>query len=704
MSAVFKREIKKYYTSPVTYIYYFFFFLACGILFSVYCLANYNTQFGYYVLSKAFYICVLMIPLFTMQMFARERQIKTDQLLFTSPVPGYAIVVAKYLSTVLVVALPVLLSLIYPVIIMNHGEINVDFMVCSYIAVCLLILVLVAIGMFMSTITSNPVLAAILLYFFYVLLILLRVFEALAGQNILYDFLHDISLYDIYLDMVSGIVRSGNVVFVIVLTLLFVNLAWLKITYNRLSSGKRITGLALMIILSMFVSFIFNINSVTMDFTPEKILTLSNDTIDILNSVRKKTQIYYIGRISNANATYQEFLKKYENQNDNISVEYVDLNENRTLHTQYMSGVTRINEASLLVVCEDEYIYLDSDDYITTKQESDYEYHSLLEIESQLTEAIYYTNNTEKKKIYMLSSNQEYEFTERMVNKIKRKGYDIELLYIKDKITSIEPDVPEDCDVLIMNSPEEDYSDDEVDALTEYVDEGGKLIVFLDPLNEELPKLYSFLEDYGLSVESGIVIEQDESMYADETPYYLAPQISEHDITKSVLDSNLHVYTMTSKGIDIDESNSNESRTDILMTSRRAFAKKSDYDNISDKGDEDVGGPFSIASLVERNNGELLLVTSNIFLNDDADKDSLGADSKFLIGMLDYMSNKKQWINIAGKNVKYNVALYQTDYVKRIRIIFIVVIPLLILILGIAVVIIRSKNILINHRQIKMKG
>lgn len=54
MIAVLKKELKTNFTSLTTYLYYMLFFLATGIYFSVYCLANYNTQFGYYVLAKVF--------------------------------------------------------------------------------------------------------------------------------------------------------------------------------------------------------------------------------------------------------------------------------------------------------------------------------------------------------------------------------------------------------------------------------------------------------------------------------------------------------------------------------------------------------------------------------------------------------------------------------------------------------------------------
>ena len=503
-----------------------------------------------------------------------------------------------------------------------------------------------------------------------------------------------ISLYDIYLDMTSGIVRTGNIAFIVVLILLFVNLTWLKLIFNRINLVKKITVLILMLATALTVSVAFYSCSATKDFTPEGLLTLSPQTINVLNEVDKDTKLYYIGRISNANATYREFLKLYDKQSDYVSVEYVDLDENDSIMKAYMSGITMINEASILVVCDDKYIYLDSNEYISTIQESDKEYRSLLEIENQLTEAIYYTNNPTEKEVYMLNGNMEAAFTDNINNKLRQKGYSINYITLEDDSILGLNNFGE---LLIMNSPEEDYTQSEIDNLSSYVDNGGKLLVFIDPLNEELTNLYSFLDDYGLPIESGVVIEKDEGRYAYETPYYLAPEIKEHEITKAILEANLPVYTMTSKGIKMVDSTSDLERTDLLVTSRIAFSKKSDYDNMTEKGADDVGGPFGIVSLVKKNEGELLLVTSNIILNDEVDKDSLGANSKLFINMVNYLTGSGNEVSIAGKDVKYNMALYQHSFIRTMKVSGIVIIPLIIILIGIAVITIRNNNILIKY-------
>lgn len=697
MLAVLKKDIKKYYTSVFTYLYYMIFFLTEGIFFSSRCLTDYDTQFGYYVLSNAGYITLFIIPIFAMQMFAGERQRRTDRLLFTSPISFYSIIAAKYLSVMCVVLCPVVLSIAFPILISNYGHVNVSFTVCAFAAVILTAAAVTAIGMFLSSIMGNSILAAVSLYVIYAVILLLKIAEPMLGQGKLYYFIQGISIYNIYNDMVSGIIRSGNIAFLIILIVLFYNLSWIVISINRVKlKYRRFIAFGLPV-LSLLLAVVFINKSVTYDLTPEKILTISDETKDILKKIEKETKIYCIGKISNVNSAYVEFLKLYKAQNDNIEIEYVDFDENDSLKNQFLGDIPLINEGSMLVVCEDSYIYIDSEDYISSIQKSKYETESLLEIENLLTEAVYYTNESEKEKICILADNGESQLTAHFYYKILQNGYEIENLYLRERLKNIGSVINEKCEMIIINSPEVDYSDDEIKALTDYVEAGGRIAVFLDPLNEDLTNLYSFLKNCGLDVVSGVVIEKNENMYAYETPYYLIPEMKKHDITESLINNNLSVLTMTSKGILIDETD-DTLINDILLTSRLAFSKLSDYDNITTKGDGDVSGPFSVASIADKGKGEILLVTSNMFLSDDVDRETLGANRKFLLNSINYMTGKESGLNLTAKNVPNDTALFSRSEIKLFKLIFIIIVPLLAILSGIVIVIVRKNNILVTKK------
>lgn len=697
MRAILKKELKANYTSLFTYVYYAIYFLALGILFCVQCLPNYNTQFGYYVLAKASYICALVIPFFTMRMFAGEKRSRTDQLLYTSPVASMGILFGKYLAAVITILVPVVLSVIYPIVIAGCGDMSVRFVVCAYIAVCLEILALTAIGMFFSTLTSNIFLAALFQYALYVVLLLLRILERIAGQDALYEFLHHISVYNIYNDMISGIVKSGDIIFLLLITVLFVFLAGIGIGKRGRTIMKRgayaVCGIALFLLLST-VGFS---SSRVYDFTPEGLLTLSEETREILSNVDEETTIYYMGAISNANATYREFLDLYKRSNDNIKVRYMDVNENPSFREEYLSDIDVIHQASILVAGSQSYIYLDSDDYISTTQVSAYSYQSLLEIEGQLTGAIYYTNLAEKSKLYYAEGHGEADFTGKFVRLLAQSGYSLDnYVNIGENVRNFTDNIPEDCDILIINAPQTDYTTEETKALSDYIHGGGRVMVFLDPLNEDTSNLFAFLKEFGFEVVSGVVVETDESRYVYDTNNYIVPKMADHEITEALKKNHLNVLTMTSKGIPKEYDSEGSDRTDLLLTSGTAYSKVSDFENLTVKGEDDIGGPFSVASIYEEDAGKLFLMTSNLFLNEEVDEETLGANRRFVLYLANYMSGNQDAVSVIGKDVNFKTAFYSNSLITFIRILTMLIVPVLILIIGVVILVLRNKNIIVS--------
>lgn len=703
MSAILKKELKSYFTSLFAYIYYSIYFLLTGVFFVANCLTTYSTQFGYYVLSRSFFVIVAVIPLCTMRLLAQERRNKTDQLLFTAPVSAFSILAGKYLATVVYVLLPVVLSAVYPIMIAMQGEISVRFLLGTYIGVVLVILVLLSIGMFLSSITTNSVLAAVMSYAVYVLILIGRVTEGVVSDvDNLYHFFHEISIYNKYNDMISGIVRSGDVLYLLLLVICFFVLT-LLVLESRRQSGKRIAGYAATVVVAVLVmSAIFLSNTKVYDFTAERLLTLSDETKEAVAAIDKPTEIYYMGVRSRTNATYQELLDAYQKLNDNITVEYVDVENNSLFRAQYLSNVTSVYEASLLVVCDDKSIYLNSNDYVETSWTSAYSYEKKLKIEEQLTRAIIYTNVEEADKLCVLTGHDEESLNSGFENLLLLNNYELKNVNLVSAMQNINEIIPKACKAVFINAPQSDFSEEELNVLRDYLQDGGKIFVTLDPLNEELEHLYTFLKEYGLEVVSGVVVEQTEGRYIYDTPYYLVPQIQDTEYTKEILDDNLIVFAMTSKGILKNGKANGYTSTDILTTSSRAFSKVSNLDSeqITSKSEEDIGGPFSVAACAKNPEaGTLFLLTSNVFFNEDADIESQGANRRFFVEILSNLTDTEASVWIDGKDVGSQMALYPSKTQGLLKVVTIIVIPAAILSAGILVVLIRKKGIRRNKRK-----
>ena len=131
---------------------------------------------------------LISVPVLSMKSFAEDRKNKTDQLLLTSPVSLVEIVLGKYLAMVTVFAIPCVIYCIFPLIIKLQGTAHFLVDYSSILAFFLLGCVFIAIGMFLSSLTESPVIAAIstcaALFFFYLLDNLLQYFPSSAISNL----------------------------------------------------------------------------------------------------------------------------------------------------------------------------------------------------------------------------------------------------------------------------------------------------------------------------------------------------------------------------------------------------------------------------------------------------------------------------------------------------------------------------------------
>ena len=105
MKAIYKRELRSYFTSMVGYVFIAVMVFFAGIYFMAYNIYNGYPSFGYTLLSCTI-IFMVTIPILTMRSMAEDRRSKTDQMLLTAPVSLTGVVMGKYLAMVTVFAIP----------------------------------------------------------------------------------------------------------------------------------------------------------------------------------------------------------------------------------------------------------------------------------------------------------------------------------------------------------------------------------------------------------------------------------------------------------------------------------------------------------------------------------------------------------------------------------------------------------------------
>lgn len=160
MSAIYKRELRSYFTSMIGCVFVAFLVIIGGVYFMVY---NLNSGYPYfsYALSGVIFMLLFAVPVLSMKCFAEEQKNKTDQLLLTSPISLPQIILGKYLAMISVLAIPTFIYCLFPLIIKFQGTAHLRVDYSSILAFFLLGCVYIAIGMFLSSLTESPIIAAI---------------------------------------------------------------------------------------------------------------------------------------------------------------------------------------------------------------------------------------------------------------------------------------------------------------------------------------------------------------------------------------------------------------------------------------------------------------------------------------------------------------------------------------------------------------
>ena len=160
MTAIFKREFKAYFNTPVGYIVLAAFYFFLGLYFYVY-FAGGSPAVSEVIIQTAT-VAVFAMPIITMRLMSEDRRQKVDQALITAPVKLTHIVLGKFFAAFSVFALCYVPTIIFEIIVATKISVNVLSFLYALLGILLLGGALIAIGMFISCLTESPALSAIL--------------------------------------------------------------------------------------------------------------------------------------------------------------------------------------------------------------------------------------------------------------------------------------------------------------------------------------------------------------------------------------------------------------------------------------------------------------------------------------------------------------------------------------------------------------
>lgn len=477
-----------------------------------------------------------------------------------------------------------------------------------------------------------------------------------------------------------------------------------KFRYDGLYTFITILAIVTVVLLNVAAKMCTDKFSLEFDITKNKAFSLTQDSIDYLSNLDKQIEITVLSSQENfvANGDYfsqaNSVINEYSKYNDKISIKYVDLEQNPGLKSSY--GEDELSDNGIIVKCVDNgrHKILSANDIFDVQQSYMGMSIASSKAEQTMTSAIIGVISDEKIKITMLTGFEEMS-SDSFTRMLKNNNYDV---VSKSLLTD---DIDEDSNLSIIYAPARDFDDEALSKIKEYLKNKGNfgknIICFINPsyLNNQ-EKLNSFLSDWGLEVQQGFVLETDNSkMFATQegiSPYNTLTNYVSMTYTEKLKSQSIPVAMPISRPIKI----LNEEKVETLLEfSESSCVMPEDADEKWNISDSKIKGPIPAMVLsTEKKEGSdekstFTLVGSVTAVDSSMLSRSSLNNSSYFLNFLSLISERKEEVvNIESKSLTGQSIGMNAQSSAILGIVFAVALPVIVIIAGIWVFIMRRRN------------
>jgi ABC-2 type transport system permease protein len=214
MFAIFKREVGAYFTSPIGYVFVAVCMLTSGLWFYMDALSVGSADFtGVY--QFMFIVLMIFVPVLTMRLMSEDKRQKVDQLLLTAPISLTSLVTGKFLSAYAVFLLGVCVLPVYGIVLSFFASVSWMTLWGSFVGLVLLGGIYVALGLFISSLTENQMIAAVGSIFLNLIIFLMTPLASYIDVRFISNAIKSISVFERYVEFTLGIFTFSNMLFFI---------------------------------------------------------------------------------------------------------------------------------------------------------------------------------------------------------------------------------------------------------------------------------------------------------------------------------------------------------------------------------------------------------------------------------------------------------------------------------------------------------
>ncbi|MDR1101440.1 MAG: Gldg family protein [Clostridiales bacterium] len=686
LKAIYKREIRAYFTSPTGYIFIGFTLLLGGFFFTITNLEQRMTDISMFFQNISI-VLLFLVPLLTMRLIAEERRAKTDQLLFTSPVTSTQIILGKYFAAVTVFAVSLVIMGVYPLILVIFGQPSVGSIISLFVGYFLMGSALIALGVFASALTESQMVAAVISFSFLLLLWLANGLTGLFTSDIYANIVSFVSVLSRFSEFVYGDLTLTGLIYFISFAAIFLFLATVKLDGKFLRKwGSRvpitvsvICAIAVVNLGLQFVMDKYNWN-LRLDLTETKVFTLSQESKEILKDIDKDVQILSFYLPENQDEIMNRIVDKYDSESGHITSGIVNPEIDPLLVEKYSSASKTVTEGSVVVTSGDRFVVLGNSEFYGSSTGM---YADTLIAEEKITAAITSVTSNEQLKIGVAMGHGGKVTEDTTVSDIAHNnGYELV------EVNTILGEIPEDIAVLMIIAPRTDFAASEIDSLDRFLASGRGLQVYLDVETPNLPNLQGYLSsDWGLEFQRNLVVETDAGRVLDRYPTTLVPNVGYHAITEAIASSNISIIVPVARQVSIREDAAETlDITPLLSTSEASFARSDMEINTIAMQESDVAGPIDVAvvSGILTADGKVEASVMAVGTANLVDSEIAVYNKDFILNAVNWQANSTQKSIIRPKSLVSGVLTISAEALSSC-VIIVFLMPLIMLVMGLTV-------------------
>ena len=510
-----------------------------------------------------------------------------------------------------------------------------------------------------------------------------------------------------------------------------------KLKHGMMSTILTIVFVAVVVLVNVVATVIFDRYPVTIDLTKDKIYSISDESeeyvkkidTDVLITVFAEEEAF---KFNTYTRQADEVMKKYCKYNNKIKYRYVDIDSNPDIVKDYTSDsindydiivetnptkeIKRTRKITLvdLVNFEDDFVETLSNygimiDNVTAQSGNAL---NALNSLSQLAQQIAYTGNI------ISGSNADQAFTSALMtvtdpnpitvtfltgrNEVDELAYFKTLLtangYTVNTVDITSDDIPEDTTVAVVPAPQTDYLPDDVKKLDNFLDNNGKLgkqlLYIASAQQQDTPNLDEFLKDYGLQVGKGIICESNSSNYYNQPYLTIATDLSEN-FMQDVATNDPQLIIQTCRPVKqlFDEKNKIKTEGYVKSTSD-AYLMDPQSQKTTEKGQQNYMAVSSRVTYLDGNDAvysNVIAAGTEFIFRDDVLPYTQYQNREYVLSLLNGITHKTDGIVIEPKTIDANVYDITASQQSVLKWTFILIVPVIVLAIGL-VIWLRRKN------------